>query len=85
MLASSEGKARGTLMWQLRKNIGSAVLRSNVNLLIDRLAFTGGDAAAAFSRQAKAQSNFFRGGDPSSATSAHWQHRNQRGAGWEAP
>ena len=34
----------------------------------------GGDAAAAYSRQSRAESRFFRGGGPAEASYAHRQH-----------
>ena len=62
MMAASRGKARGILMWKLRRKIGAAIVRANAMLLMDRVAHTGGDAAAAYSRQSRAESRFFRGG-----------------------
>ena len=61
-MAASRGKARGILMWKLRRKIGAAIVRANAMLLMDRVAHTGGDAAAAYSRQSRAESRFFRGG-----------------------
>ena len=52
-------------MWKLRRKIGAAIVRANAMLLMDRVAHTGGDAAAAHSRQSRAESRFFRGGGPS--------------------
>ena len=70
-MAASQGKARGILMWKLRMKIGAAIVRANAMLLMDRVAHTGGDAGAAYSRQSRAESRFFRGGDPAEATYAH--------------
>ena len=67
----------GILMWKLRRKIGAAIVRANVMLLMDRVAHTGGDAAAAYSRQSRAESRFFRGGDPAEASYAHRQPRWQ--------
>ena len=41
MMAVSRGKARGILMWKLRRKIGAAVVRANAMLLMDRVAHTG--------------------------------------------
>ena len=84
MMAASQGKARGILMWKLRMKIGAAIVRANAMLLLDRVAHTGGDAAAAYSRQSRAESRFFRGGDPAEATYAHRLQRNAAPR-WEAP
>ena len=84
MMAASQGKARGILMWKLRMKIGAAVVRANAMLLMDRVAHAGGDAAAAHSRQSRAESRFFRGGDPAEATHAHRLLRNAAPR-WEAP
>ena len=84
MMAASQGKARGILMWKLRMKIGAAIVRANAMLLMDRVAHTGGDAAAAYSRQSRAESRFFRGGDPAEATYAHRLLRNAAPR-WEAP
>ena len=75
-MAASQDKARGILMWKLRMKIGAAIVRANAMLLLDRVAHTGGDAAAAYSRQSRAESRFFRGGDPAEATYAHMLQRN---------
>ena len=84
MVAASQGKARGILMWKLRMKIGAAIVRANEMLLMDRVAHTGGDAAAAHSRQSRAESRFFRGGNPAEATCAHRLLRNAAPR-WEAP
>ena len=86
MMAASRGKARGILMWKLRRKIGAAIVRANAMLLMDRVAHTGGDAAAAYSRQSRAESRFFRGGG-GGAAEASYAHRQQRNAAprWEAP
>ena len=64
MMAASGGKARGILMWKQR-NVGAAIVRANAMPLMDRVAHTGGDVAAAHSRQSRAESRFFRGGGTS--------------------
>ena len=76
MMAASRGKARGILMWKLRRKIGAAVVRANAMLLMDRVAPAGGDAAAAHSRQSRAESRFFLGRGAAEASCAHGQHRN---------
>ena len=63
---------------------GRYIVRANAMLLMDRVAHTGGDAAAAHSRQSRAESRFFRGGDPAEATYAHRLQRNAAPR-WEAP
>ena len=78
MMAASQGKARGILMWKLRMKIGAAIVRANAMLLMDRVAHTGGVMRLACSRQSRAESQFFRGGDPAEATYA--AHRLQRNA-----
>ena len=64
--------------------IGAAIVRANAMLLLDRVAHTGGDASAAYSRQSRAESRFFQGGDPAEATYAHRLLRNAAPR-WEAP
>ena len=41
MMAASRGKARGILMWNLRRKIGAAIVRANGMLLMDRVAQPG--------------------------------------------
>ena len=84
MMAASRGKACGILMWKLRRKTGAAIVRANAMLLMDRVAHTGSDATAAYSRQSRAESRFFRGGDPAEASYAHRQQRNAAPR-WEAP
>ena len=74
MMAASRGKARGILTWKLRRKIGAAIVRANVMLLMDHVAHMGGGAAAAYSRQSRVESRFFRG--PAEASHAHRQQRN---------
>ena len=42
MMAASQGKARGILMWKLRMKTGAAIVRANAMLLMDRVATRGG-------------------------------------------
>ena len=60
--AASRGKARGILMWKLCRKIGAAIVRANAMLLMDLVAYTGVDAAAAYLQQSRAESRFFWGG-----------------------
>ena len=89
MMAASRGKARGILMWKLRRKIGAAIVRANAMLLMDRVAHTGGDAAAAYSRQSRAESRFFRGMGMAWGGSRGFlcsQAAAERGSSrWEAP
>ena len=38
MLVSSASQAKGAIMWQIRRRIGTAIDKASVNLLIDRVA-----------------------------------------------
>ena len=81
MNAGSPMLAKGTMMWALRRNLGSAIARANVRFLHDRLCFAVGGSAqpeAAFERRRKARARFFEDGDPASATWARRQQRFQR-------
>ena len=81
MNADSPGTAKGTVMWALRRNMGSAIARANVRFLHDRLCFAVGGSAqpeAVFERRRKARGRFFEDGDPASATWARRQQRFQR-------
>ena len=62
MNANSPMMAKGTVVWALRRNLGSAIARANVRFLHDRLCFAVGGSAqpeAAFKRRRKARSRFF--------------------------
>ena len=76
MTASRGKKARGILIWKLRRTIGITIVRANAMLRKDRAAPTVGDAATAYSRQSRAESLFFRVRDPAEASYAHRQQRN---------
>ena len=70
-----------SMMWALRRNLGSAIARANVRFLHDRLCFAVGGSAqpeAAFERRRKARARFFEDGDPASAAWARRQQRFQR-------
>ena len=67
-------------MWKLHRTIGAAIVRTNALLLMDRVAHTGGDAAAAFSRQSGAEEpRFFRGG-PGRGVLCSWGAAAERGS-----
>ena len=91
MMAVSRGKARGILMWKLRRKIGAAIVRANAMLSMDRVAHTGGDAAAAYSRQSRAGVSVLSGGGGQlrlpmlTGSSGMWpldQRRRDRGLGF---
>ena len=81
MCATTPATAKGTILWQLRRKVAAAILRSNVRLLHDRLCFAVGGQTHpgdAFGRRRSARARFFNDGDPFSATWARRQMRFQR-------
>ena len=81
MCATTPATAKGTILWQLRRKVAAAILRSNVRLLHDRLCFAVGGQTHpgdAFGRRRSARARFFADGDPFSATWARRQMRFQR-------
>ena len=82
MLVSSAAQAKGALMWQIRRRIGSALERASFNLMSDRIALMAAGSVQAQCRRARSRARFFTAGIPSNCAYEYGLSRAAHSSGW---
>ena len=81
MLVSSASQAKGAIMWQIRRRIGTAIDKASVNLLIDRVALMAAGSTQAQGRRERSRARFFNG-TPCAVAHEHRLQQLAHSTGW---